>query len=261
MKPALRQSRRLQALPTQKQTIQAREKPGYYPGYSTLNQKNYWDHTTRRAVLQRINDVPPIRFFEPEEARFWEAVFEHLLPQSDRTTERKIPILNYVDYRLDINQTHGYRFEDMPPDRDAYRLGMHAINEEAETRFQREFVACSYTQREEVLRIIHDGAPLAAKEIWRKMSVHRFWQLIVGDAVETYYAHPWAWDEIGYGGPAYPRAYMRLERGEPEPWEVEEQRYEWEAPAGTLSDETENAHEHFIESVQHRSHRKRFRSK
>ena len=47
------------------------------------------------------------------------------------------------------------------------------------------------------------------------------------DALEGYYAHPWAWDEIGFGGPAYPRAYTRLERGEPEPWEVEERRYEW----------------------------------
>jgi hypothetical protein len=85
--------------------------------------------------------------------------------------------------------------------------------------------------------------------------------LIVSDAVDAYYAHPWAWDEIGYGGPAYPRAYMRLERGEPEPWEVEEQRYEWEAPAGTLSDETEDVHEHVVESVQHRSHNKRSHQK
>jgi hypothetical protein len=29
---------------------------------------------------------------------------------------------------------------------------------------------------------------------------------------------------------------MRLERGEPEYWEVEEQRYEWVAPTQALSD-------------------------
>jgi hypothetical protein len=29
---------------------------------------------------------------------------------------------------------------------------------------------------------------------------------------------------------------MRLENGKPEPWEVEEQRYEWAAPATSLSD-------------------------
>jgi hypothetical protein len=25
-----------------------------------------------------------------------------------------------------------------------------------------------------------------------------------------FYSHPWAWNEIGFGGPAYPRGYMRL---------------------------------------------------
>jgi hypothetical protein len=30
-----------------------------------------------------------------------------------------------------------------------------------------------------------------------------------------------------------------LERGEPEPWEVEEQRYEWEAPATSVSGDCE----------------------
>jgi hypothetical protein len=70
------------------------------------------------------------------------------------------------------------------------------------------------------------------------------------DAIEAYYAHPWAWDEIGFGGPAYPRAYTRLERGEPEPWEVEEQRYEWDAPPYAVSDTTEAAHQLHTESLQ-----------
>ena len=261
MRSALRRRWALSDVPAPTQKMQPREQPGYYPGYSTLGQKGYWDETTRRTVLNRVNDVPPIRFFQPEDALFWESVFDHLLPQSDRTDERKIPILNHVDHRLDTNQTPGYRFENMPPDRDAYRDGMRAINEEARARFQRHFTACSYEQREEILKTIHDGKPIAAQEIWEKMSVHRFWQLIMGDAIEAYYAHPWAWDEIGYGGPAYPRAYMRLERGEAEPWEVEEQRYEWEAPAGALSDETENVHEFHIESVQHMSHAKSSRKK
>ncbi len=51
--------------------------------------------------------------------------------------------------------------------------------------------------------------------------------------------------------PAYPRAYTRLERGEPEPWEVEEKRYEWVAPEGAVSDEVESvAHQH-TEAHQH----------
>jgi hypothetical protein len=68
------------------------------------------------------------------------------------------------------------------------------------------------------------------------MPVHRVWELLVGDCIAAYYAHPWAWDEIGFGGPAYPRAYTRLENGLPEPWEVDEDRYSWAAPPNSISD-------------------------
>jgi hypothetical protein len=68
------------------------------------------------------------------------------------------------------------------------------------------------------------------------MNVRRFWLMLVSDCAAAYYAHPWAWDEIGFGGPAYPRGYMRLRDGQPEPWEKRERRYEWEAPPESLSD-------------------------
>ena len=57
--------------------------------------------------------------------------------------------------------------------------------------------------------------PPAAHDIWKQMDVKRFWLLLVQDVVGAYYAHPYAWDEIGFGGPAYPRGYMRLENSEP----------------------------------------------
>ena len=53
---------------------------------------------------------------------------------------------------------------------------------------------------------MHDGKPTAGHEIWKRMAVHRFWRLLVSDCADAYYSHPWAWDEIGFGGPAYPRA-------------------------------------------------------
>jgi hypothetical protein len=79
------------------------------------------------------------------------------------------------------------------------------------------------------------------------MSIGRFWQMLMQDALESYYSHPWAWDEIGFGGPAYPRAYTRLERGEPEPWEVEEKPYAWEQPDYAVSDVTEDTHHLHLE--------------
>ncbi len=212
--------------------------PGYYPGFRTLDQKKYWDATTRKVVLDRVNHVPPIRFFQPEQARLMEAVCGRIIPQDDRDAAQKIPIVPWIDERLFADRHDGYRFEDMPPDRAAYVLGLRAIEEIAHHLHGSSFCEIGITSQEEILESIHDARPRAAHEIWKKMPVHRFWMLLVQDCISVYYSHPWAWDEIGFGGPAYPRGYMRLERGDPEPWEKAEERYEWSAPQSSLSDKS-----------------------
>lgn len=45
---------------------------------------------------------------------------------------------------------------------------------------------------------------------------------IVNDIVKSYYAHPTAWNEIGWGGPASPRGYVRLRADRRDPWEAAE---------------------------------------
>jgi hypothetical protein len=210
--------------------------PGYYAGYSTLAQQKFWDAKTREVVLRRVNEVPEIRFFTSEQARLIEIIADHLIPQEDRTPERRIPILPRIDERLYTNKHDGYRYEDMPSDREAYRLGLHGIEECARHLYRRSFIDLTYYQQEEILRSLHDNNPAAGHDIWRRMSLHHFWLMLLGHCVEAYYSHPWAWDEIGFGGPAYPRGYMRLERGDPEPWEKPERRYRWKAPEDALSD-------------------------
>ena len=225
-------------LPRDPQTgepLPPRSDPGYYPGYSTLSQSAYWDKTTRDLIARRVADPPPRRFFTAAQWQFWTAVFAHIIPQNDRTPDRQIPIVPFLDERLFLNRTAGYRFEDMPQDRDAYILAIDAINAECRSRFAANFHNLPHLQRDVVLEGVANQKP-ANKSAFRNLPVHRLWQLLVGDACDIYYAHPFAWDEIGFGGPAYPRAYTRLERGEPEPWEVEEQRYDWIAPSMSVSD-------------------------
>lgn len=227
---------RLPVDPKTGQPMPPSDHPGYYPHFSTLSQQNFWDEATRDVVLDRVNNVPPIRFFTPDEATLMQAVCDRILPQDDRDDAHKIPVLNYIDERLHSGRIDGYRFEDMPPDHEAHRLGLQAIQEIAQKSYGKPFTELDQTQQDTILKSIHDAKPTAAQEIWQKMSVKHFWMLLVQDVVEGYYAHPYAWDEVGFGGPAYPRGYMRLENGQPEPWEVNEQRYEWQAPAGALSD-------------------------
>jgi hypothetical protein len=228
------------------------QQPGYYRGFSTMSQSAFWDAATRALVTRRLEPPFPFKFFNPEQAKFWTAVFNHVIPQTDRTPDYRIPVLVPLDQRLHENRTAGYRFENMPHDRDVYGfLGIEAIDGEAQVRYRGSFLNLPHFQQELVLKAIHDGEPEGGVDIWKRMSVHRFWQLIMTDAVDGYYSHPWAWDEIGFGGPAYPRAYMRLERGEPEPWEVEESRYEWDAPHAAISDDVDDASHHHTEALQH----------
>jgi len=212
------------------------DQPGYYAGYSTMGQTKAWDRATRSAVSKRVEETSPIRFFSPQEAALLGAVIDRMMPQDDRSEARTIPILFIIDERLHSNSLNGFRYEDMPPDRDAYRLGIKAIEQMARSRFKHSFVKLEVHRQELILKSLHDGKPDPENRVWERMPVHRFWALLMEDCVTAYYSHPWAWDEIGFGGPAYPRGYMRLENGLPEPWEKDEQRYDWNAPVDSLSE-------------------------
>jgi len=225
--------------PRTKQPLSPRPQPGYYPGFSTLGQKSFWDDATRKVVLDRVESPPPLTFFNAEEAALLTAVCDRILPQDDRDAAHRIPVINGIDKRLAEGRTDGYRYAEMPPDPDAYKLGLKAIDAAALARFGKDFQTLGSLDQDTILKSLHDGKPDGGEDIWERMPVHRFWMLLVQDVVEQYYAHPYAWDEIGFGGPAYPRAYVRLENGQPEPWEVEEQRYEWDAPPTSLSGKIE----------------------
>lgn len=212
-----------------------RAQPGYYPGWDVMREAPYWDASTRKVVTRRLEAPKPLRFFSAEEAATMAAVLDRVLPQDDRDATHRIPLLPELDDRLASNRIEGYRYEDMPSDGEAYRLAVRAFNAMAQEQCGAAFAEVAVRSQELMLHSLAEGEPAGAKELWSQMNVKRFWTLLVSDACTAYYAHPWAWNEIGYGGPAYPRGYMRLENGEPEPWEFREQRYGWAAPQDSVS--------------------------
>ena len=125
--------------------------PGYYPGFSTLSQKNFWDAKTREVVLDRVHNIPEIRFFTPAETRLLEAVCDHILPQDDRTESRRIPIVPQIDKRLYEQSHDGYRYEGMPPDREAFRLGLQAIDEIAKHEHGSAFADLGIAEQDQIL--------------------------------------------------------------------------------------------------------------
>ncbi len=62
-----------------------------------------------------MQEIPPIRFFDPHEANLMEVVAAHLLPQDDRMPSQRIPIVPSIDERLHEGRIPGYRFATMPP--------------------------------------------------------------------------------------------------------------------------------------------------
>jgi hypothetical protein len=57
---------------------------------------------------------------------------------------------------------------------------------------------------------------------WHGMPAKRVWNLWMRYTCAAYYSHPWAWNEIGFGGPMYPVGYANLGIGKREHWEVPE---------------------------------------
>ncbi|MBX6341389.1 MAG: gluconate 2-dehydrogenase subunit 3 family protein, partial [Thermomicrobiaceae bacterium] len=141
--------------------------------------------------------------------------------QTHRPPGRRVPIAPWIDQRCRNRVTEGFRYDDMPPDDEAWRLGLAGLDQTARALFDRDFAALEPGQQDAVLETVRAGSPPG--EAWRRMPARRWWIAVALRQISgVYYAHPYAWDEIGFGGPAYPRGYAALNHGAPEPWEPRE---------------------------------------
>lgn len=192
-----------------------------YPGYDVLGKWDSpsFDETTRAVLRRRLEEVPPRRFLAAEEWRRLEAACARLIPQPER--EPPIPIVPWIDAMLHENRGEGFRYEDCPPLRRAWRQGLKGLAHEAERRFARAFETLPGEDQDAVLRAVQAGE--VEPEAWAGLPPGRFFgDLLLKTVVGVYYAHPAAWSEIGFGGPASPRGYVRLGLDGVDPWDGRE---------------------------------------
>jgi len=143
------------------------------------------------------------------------------VPQPDRL-DNPVPITPWIDRKLDQDSGAGYRFADMPPMREAWRRGLGAIDAEARWRHGTPFADLDRSRQDEVLRCVQQGDVTAHD--WEGLPAERFFtEALLKTVVATYYAHPAAWSECGFGGPASPRGYVRLGPDEQDRWEADAQ--------------------------------------
>jgi hypothetical protein len=192
-----------------------------FPGYDVLDKRNTpsWNEVTRRVIDRRLSIHPGPRFFTAAEWDTLGAICDRIVPQP--TDRPPVPLPAYVDAKMFNNDEDGYRFEGVLPQRDAWQVGLKALDEVAQAKQGAPFHRISPAEQDAVLKACQKG-DLGGPE-WQGMSSKLFFsKRIIHDIVTAYYAHPTAWSEIGWGGPASPRGYVRMDANKRDPWEAAE---------------------------------------
>jgi hypothetical protein len=203
-----------EALPRQRNGVTP-QMHGRFPDYNVLDQQSHWDERTRRVVLDRIESVPEIRFFTEPEARALGAFCDRVMAQD---SEPKVPVLNMVDAKLYAGRLDGYQYAELPDDRETWRRVAKGLDAAARQHGAGDFASASSEVQRQVVQAFSDGD--LHGEVWDELPPQRAWTVVMRAVLSAFYSHPWAWNEIGFSGPSYPRGFGRLGVGQRESWEA-----------------------------------------
>lgn len=187
-----------------------------FPGFDVMSQSSHWDDETRAAIIDRMHSLPPMRFFTMAEEAAAKCLFDQLLDQRAEPGEQSIDVVRMVDSRLAENETDGWHYDTMPPDGEAWRRSLAALDEDAHRAHGHPFAECTWDEQHALLEEIKS----AEDKQWHGLTRAAVWSLWTRYAATAFYSHPWAWNEIGFSGPAYPRGYKAAGVDKREPYEV-----------------------------------------
>lgn len=192
-----------------------------YPGYDVLRKRDTpsWDAITRKVIDERLNTPSDPRFLDAVRWRALEALCACIIPQPvDRL---QAPLAGMIDMRLHENAGDGFRHARLPPLRDAWLIGLNALDEESKARHELPFASIERKAQNALLSQMQHGELSGGH--WQGMDPQLFFkQRVLPDVCGAYYAHPYAWNDIGFGGPANPRGYVRMYYDRRDPWEAAE---------------------------------------
>lgn len=201
-----------------------------FPGYDVLNKRAglSWNNATRAAVDTRLAVSREPRFFDAPSFAVLERLCARIIPQpKDRPP---VPVAALIDAKMRRAGEIGTRVEPMPWDGEAWTRALAALDQEAHNRHGAGFAALNDISADALLHAMQDGT--CDGPHWARVPPKLFFaKRLLPDIVEAYYSHPTAWSEIGFGGPASPRGYVRMEADRKDPWEAAEAKPGEEARA------------------------------
>jgi len=192
-------------------------KSSHYPAYDVWDQHQEWDEHTRKIVAQRRSPDVAHQFLTQQEALTIQAAAAILVD------DMRLDVLTYITQHIDDSLAspigESQRKVGVPDKKTLYRQGIKCLDDTSNASYQAEFLALARERQIDVLTKLESDHDTQIGE-WEQLTPKTFFKKLLRDAVDAYYSHPLIWSEIGYGGPAYPRGYVRVEKGLVDPWEA-----------------------------------------
>lgn len=189
----------------------------HYPDYDVLRYLDEWDSHTKEIVRRRMGPFKEPVFFSDWEVNALIAVICNIV--YDNRQEIVEWIIHHLDMKMTSEIGEGERKKGIPPEKILIREGINAINHVARLRYDKNFTELDETKQFQILADLQLGKANHIPE-WCRIPQKDLFKKLSSEIVDAYYSHPAIWSEIGYGGPAYPRGYYRIEFGLTDPWEA-----------------------------------------
>ncbi|CAM2173093.1 gluconate 2-dehydrogenase gamma chain [Burkholderia latens] len=195
-----------------------------YSGYDVLAKRDTpsWNDATRRAIDARLRVAATApRHFDAEQYATLGALCNRIVPQREGGSGT-VPTAALIDARLATDEGDGFRDARLPPLRVAWHTGLAALDAMARHAYGRPFASLAASDADALLRAVQHGqVDREVEAAWAGMDPRMFFsKRVLMDICGAYYSHPFAWNEIGFGGPASPRGYVRMDFNRRDPWEA-----------------------------------------
>ena len=195
----------------------------YYPDYDVLDLKEEWDPVTVDVVLKRLGPFPALKFLKDHEEPKLRVIAKHLV--YDHRDDIFDWVIHFIDQRLNNELGEYQRKPDAPPEKILIREGLQALDTLSQKLHNQNFLEAGTKEQFEMLSSLQLEQAASIPE-WSAIPQKDFFDKLLLLTVSAYYSHPTIWSEMGYGGPAHPRGYYRLELGIRDPWEAERKKEE-----------------------------------
>ncbi len=125
--------------------------------FRDLLESDFVTEETRRVLGERLNldsNYAP-QFFNAHEFATFRAICDALAPS------KVVPcdfVAQEIDKRLAGDKGNGWRYDEMPPDGETYKMAVLLFNDAAQQIFANDFAAITNQQRIEIIRKMRDDS-------------------------------------------------------------------------------------------------------